>query len=110
MKIAIKKGNIAGLLFGLAQMILSCVLAMIFFIGSIFIRDLNMDVLKVFTAIYAIMFAAIQAGGNLQFIPNIVQLKVAAVNIFKVLDQQDEEQLERANSARLEIHSAKGNI
>jgi hypothetical protein len=33
------------------------------------------------------MFAAIQAGGNLQFIPNIVQLKVAAVNIFKVLDQ-----------------------
>lgn len=49
-----------------------------------------MDVLKVFTAIYAIMFAAIQAGGNLQFIPNIVQLKIAAVNIFKVLDEEDE--------------------
>lgn len=89
MKIALKKGNIAGLLYGLSQMILSCILSLIFFIGSLFIRDLGMDVLKVFTAIYAIMFAAIQAGGNLQFIPNIVQLKIAAVNIFKVLDQQD---------------------
>jgi ATP-binding cassette subfamily B (MDR/TAP) protein 1 len=87
LKIASRKGNIAGLLYGLSQMILSCILALIFFVGSIFIRDLNMDVLKVFTAIYAIMFAAIQAGGNLQFVPNIVQLKVAAVNIFKVLDQ-----------------------
>lgn len=92
MKIAIKKGNIAGLLYGLSQMILSCILSLIFFIGSLFIRDRNVDVLKVFTAIYAIMFAAIQAGGNLQFIPNIVQLKVAAVNIFKVLDLEDEEQ------------------
>lgn len=71
-------------------MILSCILSLIFFIGSLFIRDLGMDVLKVFTAIYAIMFAAIQAGGNLQFIPNIVQLKIAAVNIFKVLDEEDE--------------------
>lgn len=69
-----------------------------------------MDVLKVFTAIYAIMFAAIQAGGNLQFIPNIVQLKIAAVNIFKVLDQQDEEQYEREHSARVEIQNARGNI
>ncbi len=45
-----------------------------------------MDVLNIFTAIYAIMFAAVQAGGNLQFVPNIVQLKIAAVNIFKLLD------------------------
>jgi ABC-type bacteriocin/lantibiotic exporter with double-glycine peptidase domain len=91
-------------------MILSCILSLIFFIGSLFIRDLGMDVLKVFTAIYAIMFAAIQAGGNLQFIPNIVQLKIAAVNIFKVLDQQDEEQYEREPSARVEIQNARGNI
>jgi len=87
MKIAIKKGNIAGLLYGLSQMILSCILALIFFIGSLFIQNLDVNVLNVFTAIYAIMFAAIQAGGNLQFVPNIIQLKVAAVNIFKVLDE-----------------------
>jgi|JI6StandDraft_1071083.scaffolds.fasta_scaffold07066_13 ATP-binding cassette subfamily B (MDR/TAP) protein 1 len=110
MKIAIKKGNIAGLLYGLSQMILSCILALIFFIGSLFIQHFDIEVLKIFTAIYAIMFAAIQAGGNLQFIPNIIQLKVAAVNIFKVLDQEDEEQMERQNSARLEITNAKGNI
>ncbi len=95
LKIAIKKGNIAGLLYGLSQMVLSCILSLIFFIGSLFIQDDKMgtDVLKIFTAIYAIMFAAIQAGGNLQFIPSIAVLKLAAVNIFKVLDQQDEEQL-----------------
>jgi hypothetical protein len=67
-------------------MVLSCVLALIFFIGSIFIKNYQMDVLNIFTAIYAIMFAAVQAGGNLQFVPNIVQLKIAAVNIFKLLD------------------------
>lgn len=86
MKIAIRRGNISGLMYGLSQMAITCILALIFFIGSIFIQKYNMDILGIFTAIYAIMFAAIQAGGQLQFIPNIGALKIAAVNIFKVLD------------------------
>lgn len=74
-------------MYGLSQMAITCILALIFFIGSIFIQQYSMDILSIFTAIYAIMFAAIQAGGQLQFVPNIGALKVAAVNIFKVLDQ-----------------------
>lgn len=70
-------------------MAITCLLALIFYIGSLFIQKFHMSVLSIFTAIYAIMFAAIQAGGQLQFIPNISALKIATINIFKILDEKD---------------------
>lgn len=72
MKIAIKKGNATGISFGIAQALISCIFALIFYIGALLIRDYGIEVLNIYTSIYAIMFTAVQAGGNLNFIPNIV--------------------------------------
>jgi hypothetical protein len=72
MNIAIKKGNVAGLSFGIAQALISCIFALIFYIGALLIRDHNIEVLNIYSSIYAIMFTAVQAGGNLGFIPNVV--------------------------------------
>lgn len=85
LKIAIKRGNITGLAFGVAQAAMSCVSALIFYLGAIFIRDYQLGVLNIYTAIYAIMFASISAGGNLGFVNNIADSKVALANIMKIL-------------------------
>ena len=82
MKIAIKKGNVAGITFGLAQAVISCIFALIFYIGALLIRDKNIAVLDIYTSIYAIMFTAVQAGGQLHFVPNIAEMKMFCTNVF----------------------------
>lgn len=85
-QIAVKKGNISGLLFGLSQFTMFVVFGLIFYLGSIFIRDNNLDVADVFTAIYSIMFAGMTAGNNTHFMPDVASSKNSAANIFSILD------------------------
>ena len=80
--IGIKKGNISGILYGLVQFIMFVIFAIIFYLGSIFIRDNGLDVSNVFTAIYAIMFAGMTAGSNVNFMPDAAAGKNSAANIF----------------------------
>lgn len=81
-QIAIKKGNISGILFGFSQLIMYVVFALIFYLGSIFIRDNNLSIADVFTAIYSIMFAGMTAGNNSHFMPDVASAKNSAANIF----------------------------
>ena len=68
LKVAIYKGNINGLVFGLAQALFSCMFCLVFFVGALMIRDYGVTVQGVYTAIYAIMFGAMSAGGNIGFV------------------------------------------
>lgn len=58
------------------------VIALIFYIGTIFIRDNNLKIADVFTAIYAILFAGMTAGNNSHFMPDVAVSKRAAANLF----------------------------
>lgn len=79
---AIKYGNLGGIMFGIGQSLISCLLALIFFIGSILIREGQGDVLAIFTAIFAVMFAGVQTGGNLMFLAKLGASKSAACHYF----------------------------
>lgn len=70
------------------------VFALIFFLGAVFIRDNGLSISDVFTAIYAIMFAGMTAGNNSHFMPDVAAAKNSAANIFQILDQEDEDQLQ----------------
>lgn len=93
LKIAFKRGNITGISFGLAQALISCIFVLIFYIGALFIRDQNASVEGVYTAIYAIMFAAMSAGGNLGFVGGITDSRVALTNVMAIMDNNDETEL-----------------
>jgi hypothetical protein len=58
------------------------IFALIFFIGTIFIRDAGVTITDVFTAIYAITFSAMTAGNNSHFLPDIGAAKNSAANLF----------------------------
>lgn len=76
MEVGVKKGNISGVLYGITQLIMFIVFALIFFLGTVFIRDnADVSVEDVFTAIYAIVFGAMTVGNNSHFLPDIASAK-----------------------------------
>ena len=62
------------------------VFALVFYLGTIFIRDNNLSIADVFIAIYSIMFAGMTAGNNAHFMPDVANAKNSAANIFEILD------------------------
>jgi ATP-binding cassette subfamily B (MDR/TAP) protein 1 len=73
---------ISGFLYGLTQIIMFFVFGLIFYLGTIFLRDNGLDIANVFTAIYAIMFSGMTAGNNSHFMPDAAAAKTSAINIF----------------------------
>lgn len=75
-QVGVKKGNVAGVLYGITQLVMFIIFALIFFLGTVFIRDnSNVSVEDVFTAIYAIVFGAMTVGNNSHFLPDIAAAK-----------------------------------
>lgn len=85
-KFLLKKGQISGLLFGLSQINLFVVFGLIFYIGSLFVRDYGVKFVDLFTAIFSIVFAAMTTGNNTQFMPDAASSKASAANLFEILD------------------------
>lgn len=71
MKIGIRKGNVSGILFAISQLIMFFVFGLIFFLGTVFKRDNDLEIDHVFTAIYGIFFSAMTVGNNSHFMPDI---------------------------------------
>jgi ATP-binding cassette subfamily B (MDR/TAP) protein 1 len=74
------------------------IFALIFYIGTLFVRDIpGVKFIDVFTAIYAIVFAAMTAGNNMHFMPDVAASKNSAASLFSILDEQDEDQLQEGS-------------
>ena len=86
---SIKNGNLAGVMLGLGQSIISIMLALMFFIGAILIRAGITDILSVYTSIFAVMFAGVQAGGNMFFLGKLAASKYAACNYFEEVEPEE---------------------
>lgn len=65
------------------------IFALVFYIGTLFVRKYNLDFVDVFTAIYALIFAAMTAGNNTQMMPDLASCKTSATYLFSVLDGED---------------------
>ena len=47
-----------------------------------------------FIAVFAITFAAMTAGNNMVFMPDLAAAKTSAANLFLILDSPDEDQMQ----------------
>lgn len=67
------------------------IFALIFYIGTIFIKDNpgKVTIEDVFTAIYSITFSAMTAGNNSHFLPDMAAGKNAAASLFEIIDSED---------------------
>ena len=87
----IKNGIVAGLIYGFSQFLLFMVFALIFYIGSLFVRDTDATAEEMFIAIFGVIFAASSTGKNTVFLPDIAVSKQSAANLFLILDSTDED-------------------
>ena len=80
---------IAGFAFGLSYLVLYAVYGIIFYLSSIFIVKNNLDITNALSAIFLVNFTGIVAGSNLKLVPSLLNIKISAINIFKILDNTD---------------------
>ena len=109
-KIGTRKGMISGFLFGMTQIVMFFVFGLIFYLGTVFLRDNNLDIANVFTAIYAIMFSGMTAGNNAHFMPDAAAAKTSAINLFEIQDSQDQDQKQIEQNSKLLKTPIYGNI
>jgi hypothetical protein len=91
--LAIKYGNLSGIMFGFGQTLISCLFSLIFYCGALMIQHNIVTVLNLYTAIYAIMFAGVQAGGNMLFVSRLAVAKNAAFHYFENIHRENNEVL-----------------
>jgi len=96
--IVTKKGIAAGFFFGLSQFVMYAIFGSIFLAGAAFIRDSiivndyeNGKITrtaseKMFVAMFGIMYAAMGAGNNAQFMPDVAEGNLSAARIFQIID------------------------
>ena len=66
---------------------------LLFYFGTVILRD-NPEVklLHILYAIMTIIWSGWYAGNNFYFMPDVAQAKESAMNIFQILDEEDEDQ------------------
>jgi hypothetical protein len=70
-KMLYRSSVISGFFFGLSQIITYITFGILFYIGTIFIRDYGASLVNVFTAVYSIFFAGVTIGNNSNFLPDM---------------------------------------
>jgi hypothetical protein len=61
-------------------------LSIIYYIGAIFVQDLGVSIVDLFTAIYAIMFSGVQAGCNIGFISSLAGAGFSTAQYFNLVN------------------------
>lgn len=70
-KLALKNGIMSGFFYGISQLIVFVVLALIFYIGSLFVQNNEVPVKNMFTAVFSIFYSAMTVGNNSHILPDL---------------------------------------
>lgn len=86
------------------------IFAIIFYLGALFIHNNGVAVSDVFTSVYLIIFAGVAAGNNSNQMPDVAVAKIAARNLFRILDGEDEDQAQVRKGSKMITTPIKGHI
>ncbi|ORY44695.1 multidrug resistance protein 1 variant [Rhizoclosmatium globosum] len=86
-RIAIKGGLVAAIGFSFGQAVIFLTYALAFYAGSKFVINGVMEAPNVLKVMFAVIFTAISLGQASSLAPNYVKAKLAALNIFDLLDR-----------------------
>ena len=94
----------------MTQIVMFTIFGLIFFLGVVFMRDNNLQIENVFTAIYSILFAGMTAGNNSHFMPDVAAGKKSAASVFEIQDSKDEDQLQQEGQSKMLRTPIKGHV
>lgn len=107
---AMKKGAIAGLLFGISEVFKYMSLGLTYYIGVMVHQKHNIKLENIMITIYSIAYSALTIGNTSYFIPEFARSKIAATSIFNIQDSKDEDQIQAESGSKMLTTPIKGNI
>ncbi|CAD8160850.1 unnamed protein product [Paramecium pentaurelia] len=110
LKECVSKGLQAGSAFGFSQMQPMLINAIVFYCGALLVKYQGLDVNDMFRAIFGITFATMGGARDSHFVGDVDKGRVAAGNIFEILDSIDEFQIEEQKQFKRLKTQIKGNI
>ena len=78
--------HIAGAAFGYSLCIRFVYIGVVFYVGSIFIREMTLNSQNVYLAVLVIFTSALGAGSAMASVPNAASAFESATRIFKIID------------------------
>lgn len=97
-------------LYAASQGMAFLVIALVFYIGALWIADGKYDTATFFTTLTATVFAAIQAGNVFMFVPDASSANASARSVFRVLDNEPEIDAEATDGLILDPAQVQGNL
>ena len=88
---ALKNAALSGFFYGLSQFIIFMIIAIVFYCGALFVKNNDVLLKNMFTAMFSVFFAAIITGNNSHVLPDLGECKISAANLFLLLDNKDED-------------------
>ena len=85
-----RKSWISGFSMGFSEFMRFAVYAVIFIAGAYFVRDIDLSISGMFTAMFGILYGAFGAGNAMQFLPEVGAARQAAIGLIRILDTPSE--------------------
>lgn len=82
---------VVGLRFGLSQLLIFVSFALMFYFGSVFLKDNNgeMSVLSLFSGIFAVIWPGWTSGSNFFRVPDYEKCKRGGCCYFEIMDSRE---------------------
>ncbi|GMK59760.1 hypothetical protein CspeluHIS016_0803660 [Cutaneotrichosporon spelunceum] len=110
MAISIRTAYRAQALYAASQGVVFFVIALVFYIGALWIIDAKLNTENLFIALNAVVFAAIDAGDMFQYVPDASEANSAARSVFRVLDNVPEIDAESDEGIMLDPATVQGTV
>ncbi|TXT05131.1 uncharacterized protein COLE_06451 [Cutaneotrichosporon oleaginosum] len=110
MTISIRTAYSSQALFAASQGITFLVVALVFYIGALWIIDGKYNTETFFISLNAVVFAALEAGDIFQFVPDASKANSAARSVFRVLDNVPEVDADSDEGVKLDPATVQGTV
>ncbi|WWC65424.1 uncharacterized protein I303_108042 [Kwoniella dejecticola CBS 10117] len=110
MKVNFRTSIRSQALFAASQGISFCIIALIFYIGALWIIDGKYTTNSFFTVLTAVIFATLQAGNVFTFVPDASKANSSAASIFRLMDNEPEVDPDSPEGKKLDHDHVQGHI
>ena len=90
LKVGRKSALLGGIMYGIAEFLAQALWAIAFWVGSIFVRNENCTFPDLMEGISGLLFAGSALGQASLFLPDVGKSRVAATNVFRLIDRKSE--------------------
>jgi ATP-binding cassette subfamily B (MDR/TAP) protein 1 len=109
-KSLIKIGAITGVMNSISLFIVVSVIPVTLYIGILILINDGASIINIMTPAFSFYLMALALSKNISFLPDAQGAKIAAVNIFSILDGEDEEQVQVKQKSKMLTEGFTSNI